>query len=73
MSVTTDDDLFVLRTHAQLAALKAQADLIRRSLAERHFCPDEAPCRHCSGLLVIHERIDDYVTQLEDAHLLVTP
>lgn len=73
MSTSTDDDTFVLRTHTALVALKHDADRILRNLPAHHACPDRAPCRNCEALRLIHLRIDDHLTQLEDANLLKAP
>lgn len=68
MPATLDD--FVTRTHLELAALSAQAGLVRRSISATHCCPATAPCKHCAALTHIHARIDDHLLQLEETPIL---
>jgi hypothetical protein len=64
MSTPTVDDTFVLRTHLALLDLKAEADQVRRGMGTAdHACRG---CRDCQALSVIHLRIDDHLTQLDE-------
>ena len=62
-------DDFLRKTHRHLASLTQQAAIVRRSIPDRHACPDRAPCKHCAALTEIHARIDDSLDQLDLAGL----
>lgn len=62
-------DDFLKKTHDHLGSLVAQARVVRRSISERHACPERAACKHCTALAEIHARIDDCLDQLDIAAL----
>lgn len=61
----TPDDLFVAKTHAELAIILAELRVARRNRPAHAWCPDNSGCRHCCTIRDLHQRINDHLLQLE--------
>lgn len=61
----SDHDVFVAKTHAELATILAELRVARRNRPNHRWCADNTGCRHCRVIRDLHRRLDDHLDQLE--------
>jgi hypothetical protein len=60
-----NDDPFVTKTWAELAAINVELKQARRNRPAHRWCADGTGCRHCRLIRDLHARADDHLYQLE--------